>query len=218
MNIALIPAKGYSRRIPRKNMMDFCGKPLFMWSVEQAKASKLVDKIVVSTDDNEIAWLAIKGGAEVVRREGVSDSQTMEEVIEHFIQAEDISNQAVIICLQPTSPLRLPEDIDSCIERYAMSVNVLRDLYLWESQNRPVTFSRHNRERFNAEVYEENGSIYCINAEDFRKTKSRYVRYPMFYCMQKWQSFEIDEIEDIEICEYFMRKYIINNGSYYSYI
>ena len=65
MNVAIIPARGGSKRIPRKNIKEFCGKPMIAWSIEAAQKSGVFDRIIVSTDDEEIAEVARKYGAEV---------------------------------------------------------------------------------------------------------------------------------------------------------
>ena len=213
MNIALILAKGESRRVHKKNMMEFCGLPLFIWSVRQAQASKLIDRVVVSTDDDEIADLALKEKADVVRRENVLDSQTLEEAVVHFFQNYDIKkNYDTIICLQPTSPLRLPEDIDNALRQLKrtkvnsiFSCNIEDDLFLWDGRLSPVTFER--RSRIKDFYVRENGSFYIFEVSQF--IGSRYAGLVGFYPMHKWQSFEIDEPEDIEIVEYFMKKKIL---------
>ena len=122
MNVALIPARGGSKRIPRKNMIEFCGVPLFLWSVRQAKNSRLVDRVVVSTDDDEIAACAVEDGADVVRRENVSDNQTLEEVL--YLSKDAIMDEDVVILMQPTSPLRFQDDMDNVLHLpYTFSVH-----------------------------------------------------------------------------------------------
>ena len=89
MNIAIIPARGGSKRIPRKNVKEFCGKPMIAWSIEAAKESKLFDHIIVSTDDNEIAEVAKRFGASVpfMRPAELSnDHAGTTEVIAHATQ------------------------------------------------------------------------------------------------------------------------------------
>lgn len=215
MNIALIPARGGSKRIPRKNMIDFCGLPLFLWSVRQAKNAKLVDRVVVSTDDDEIAACAVESGADVVRRENVYDTQTLEEVVFHFLQEYQHTLKDNIIVLQPTSPLRMPEDIDACASKILMSVNKEEDLYLWKkiigNDRVPVNFDLIPRRHVSCNFYRENGSIYVFPISKFMLTASRYGN-TQFYPMQKWQSFEIDKPEDIEIVEYFMKTKILKGA------
>ena len=89
MRVAIIPARGGSQRIPRKNIKEFCGKPMIAWSIEAAKASQCFDKIIVSTDDQEIADIAHQWGAEApfLRPAKLSDDYTGTiPVIRHAIQ------------------------------------------------------------------------------------------------------------------------------------
>lgn len=194
-------------------MMDFCGKPLFMWSVMQAENSKLVDKVVVSTDDDEIMIYAENIGADVVRRDYVSDSQTLEEVIEHLGLNYNLRKKDTLICLQPTSPLRLSRDIDKAIKQLKgtginsiFSCNIEDDLFLFDQSLVPLTFRLSDRQKDKFHI-RENGSFYIIEMKSY--FGSRYAGLRGFYPMQKWQSFEIDELQDIEICKFFMRKYIL---------
>lgn len=202
-------------------MMDFCGKPLFLWSVEQAKSSKLVDRVVVSTDDNEIAEYAYEAGTDIMRREKVSDTQTLEEVLYLYLAKEVIDNSDTVILLQPTSPLRLPCDIENALRHFRFSgfhslfsCNLEDDLFLFTNKLEPVTFTGvipSDYRRLNDNYYRENGSIYIMTNPSI-SYRNRYSGHLGFYPMQKWQSFEIDEPEDVEICEFFMKKYIIGEG------
>ena len=207
MNIALIPARSGSKRIHGKNFMDFCGKPLVDWSVIQAINSSLIDNIVVSTDNLEYSPI---NPCVILPRPNnfCTDTTTQEEVISHAIESLKLEEYDNIILLQPTSPLRLPGDIDGCIENRGMSVNFEDDLFLWSETHDPVTFKFQLRDK--GIFYRENGSVYVINVGDFKITKSRYPRgFSKFTRFQKWQQFEIDEPSDVPIVEYFMRKMIL---------
>lgn len=214
MNIALVPAKKNSRRIPNKNMMDFFGKPLFMWSVEQALNSKLVDKVVISTDIKQIASCVDE--VQVIERPDAicGDNTTQEEVIAHAIESLNLKDDDNIVLLQPTSPLRLYGDIDKCIRQKAFSAIAEDDLYLWVDDDyvgypHTVNFEMEPRSKDDESFFRENGSIYVINVKQFKKSNSRYNDIVNFYTMQKWQQFEIDTPEDIPIVEYFMKTKIL---------
>lgn len=207
----LIPARGGSRRIPRKNLIDFCGKPLVVWSIEQALASKGIDRVYVSSEDTEILDCAILNGAEVVLRpdELAQDDSTLEQVIEHFLKEVPTD---VLVILQPTSPLRLPGDIDKCIRAGAMSANIEDDLFLWQKVDYgknivPLTFQEQPRYKFD-NSFRENGSIYYIDSPN-TVPFSRYNFKKRFYIMHKWQSYEIDEPEDVKVCEVLMKEFIL---------
>ena len=114
--IALIPARGGSKRIKSKNLRLLAGKPLILHTIECAKKSKYDLRIVVSTDDDSIAQLSLKNEVEVVRRPWELSQGTAlpTTVIRHALNSLDIDTD-IIVLLQCTSPLRLPEDIDNAI-------------------------------------------------------------------------------------------------------
>jgi pseudaminic acid cytidylyltransferase len=116
MNIAIIPARGGSKRIPRKNIRDFCGKPMIAWSIEAAKASGCFDQIVVSTDDEEIAATAREWGAQTpfMRPAELADDHAgTTAVIAHAIawQREHGPSPAQVCCIYATAPFMTPEDL-----------------------------------------------------------------------------------------------------------
>ena len=116
MKICVIPARGGSKRIPRKNIRNFQGKPMIAWSIQAAKDAGCFERIVVSTDDKEIAEIALQQGAEVpfLRPEQLADDHSgTREVIEHAIEALGLSNENYykICCLYATAPFVKSEDI-----------------------------------------------------------------------------------------------------------
>ncbi len=119
---ALIPARGGSKRIPRKNIKDFCGKPLIAWTIEEAKKSKYISRIIVSTDDQEIKRVALEYAAEVpfTRPKEISgDLSTDFQVFDHFLnwcrEAEG-NIPDIVVHLRVTGPLRTVGDMDRGIE------------------------------------------------------------------------------------------------------
>jgi N-acylneuraminate cytidylyltransferase len=116
MKIAVIPARGGSKRIPRKNIKDFCGKPMIAWSIEAAKASGLFDRIIVSTDDAEIAEVAKQWGAEVpfMRPDELSsDYAGTTEVIAHATQwaLDQGLDVDAVCCIYATAPFVQTDDL-----------------------------------------------------------------------------------------------------------
>ena len=116
MRIAVIPARGGSKRIPRKNIKLFHGKPMIAYSIEAAKASGCFDKIMVSTDDQDIADIAIKYGAEVpfIRPADIADDYaTTMDVIQHAIQWCESQNMSIdlLCCIYATAPFISPIDL-----------------------------------------------------------------------------------------------------------
>ena len=118
----MIPARGGSKSIPRKNIRLLAGKPLIVYSIETALASKLIDRVIVSTDDDEIAYIATQFGAEVpfIRpMELASDDSpewlTWQHSIRTMKELEPDIEFETFVCVSPTSPLRSVEDLDNCI-------------------------------------------------------------------------------------------------------
>lgn len=120
--VGIIPARGGSRRIPLKNLALLRGRPLIAYTIEAAKGSRTLDRLIVSTDHDGIAAAAVKFGAEVPFRRPaeLAEDVPMERVIQHavrHIEEIDRAPVSVAVTLQPTSPFRTPEDIDACVEK-----------------------------------------------------------------------------------------------------
>jgi CMP-N-acetylneuraminic acid synthetase len=119
--LAIIPARGGSKRLPRKNVLDLCGKPMIVWSIEAAKHSKYIDRIIVSTEDKEIASISKQFGAEVPFTRPVelaADHSTSAEVVNHALHSLAGQNERydILLLLQPTNPLRKTSHIDDSLE------------------------------------------------------------------------------------------------------
>lgn len=119
--LALIPARGGSKGLPRKNVLPLAGRPLLAWTVDQALASRHITRVVVTTDDDEIATVAREAGAEVPfmrPAELAGDAVTDLPVCEHALStlAEAGYVPGIVVWLRPTSPARRPEDIDAAID------------------------------------------------------------------------------------------------------
>lgn len=121
MRIAIIPARGGSKRIPKKNIKNFCGKPLIAYSINAAYESKLFDKIVVSTDDEEIAKIAKNYGAEIINRpkELADDFTPTIPVVAHAIKAlsENINDIVAVCCIYATAPFIQANSIKEAYEK-----------------------------------------------------------------------------------------------------
>lgn len=119
--VAVIPARGGSKRIPRKNIRDFCGKPMIAWSIEAAKGSGCFDRIIVSTDDEEIAQVAQEWGAEVPfmrPAELANDYAATRPVVNHAIGeiTRLFGAPDAVCCLYPTAPFVTVEDLSRGLE------------------------------------------------------------------------------------------------------
>ncbi|MDG1500321.1 MAG: pseudaminic acid cytidylyltransferase [Planctomycetota bacterium] len=114
MNLAVIPARGGSKRIPRKNIRPFCGKPMIVWSIEAALASGCFDRVVVSTDDEEIAKVALEHGAEVpfMRPAELSDDHTgTTPVVAHAAHSCGAEGDDAVCCIYATAPFLRAKDL-----------------------------------------------------------------------------------------------------------
>jgi CMP-N-acetylneuraminic acid synthetase len=113
--VGLVPARGGSTGIPRKNLAPLAGKPLLTWTLEAAQASATLDRVVVSTDSEEIATLARELGADVLGRppDLAADETPMVDVVRHAVA--ELGASGVLVLLQPTSPLRRAEHVDGAV-------------------------------------------------------------------------------------------------------
>ena len=120
--LAVIPARGGSKGVPGKNILPICGTPMIQWTINAARASQYIDRLVLSSDDDEIMAVAAAGGCEVPFRRDPSlagDAASSIDVVVDVL--ERITGYDIIVLLQPTSPLRIASDIDGTVERLVSS-------------------------------------------------------------------------------------------------
>lgn len=221
--VSIIPARGGSKGIPRKNLAPVAGKPLLVWTVEQSVRARLVDATFVSTDDEEIASVATASGAQVIWRPTAisGDTATSEEALEHALAHLRDDAGVVpewVVFLQATSPLRRPGDIDGAL-RAAQEANVdslfsgavCNDFLLWHETPEGLRsinydFSDRRRRQVRQNQFVENGSIYVFRPQVLREHANRLGGAIGFYRMEAWQTWEIDDEEDIELVEFYMQK------------
>jgi CMP-N-acetylneuraminic acid synthetase len=224
--VAIIPARGGSKGIPRKNVMQFCGKPLIAWSIMQALGSKYIDDVYVTSDDPDILNISKKAGAKTILRPAklALDGSSTEDALKHAllnIGHNDPRRIDGVILLQATSPLRTSADIDGAIEVFMQnradsifSAAVLDDFCLWSTASnkfKSVTYDyrKRGRRQDRRPYYLENGSIYVFKPNTLFRHNNRLGGKIGMFGMPYWKSYEIDKPEDIELCEYFMRRGII---------
>lgn len=225
--VAIILARGGSKGIPRKNLVDFCGRPLLAWSILQAKAAARVTSTWVSSDDAEILNVAQTFGANTIERSSTlaDDRATSESGWLHaleIIESRGI-NIDLIIGLQPTSPMRDDADIDRAVDDYReqscdslLSVAVVNDFLMWEPNDETgftsVNYDYRNRGRRQDRKgqYHENGSIYVFTPKVLRTYGNRLGGRIGVTIMPMWKSFQIDQPDDLMLCETIMRRYMPN--------
>ncbi len=225
--VAIILARGGSKGIPGKNIIDFCGKPLIVWTIEQFQRAKGVDSIWVSSDSEEILAIGRSCNVETIHRPDdiSSDVATSEsgwlhalEIIKNKVRRVDIA-----IAPQVTSPLREPADIErgfldfqeqKCDSMFSCSV--AEDLFFWEKMPdgvlRSVNYDYRNRSRRQnfPKQYIENGSFYIFRPDVLRQYNNRLGGKIGFTQMESWKMFEIDSMKDIKMCEALMKTFMLN--------
>jgi YrbI family 3-deoxy-D-manno-octulosonate 8-phosphate phosphatase len=227
--ISIIPARGGSKGIPNKNIIEISGKPLIAWTIEQSISTKTISKTYVSTNDAQIAAVAEQFGAEIIWRpnELSGDKSTSESAISHALNYLKTEKQIVpdyIVFLQATSPLRKVDDIDNAILKIIsedadslFSGAEFDDFLFWEkngSDLRSINYDYKNRgcRQDRLPQFVENGSLYVFKPEILLKTNNRLGGKTSIYEMDFWQSWEIDTLEDVELIEFYI-KLKLNNES-----
>lgn len=214
MITCIIPARGGSKGIPKKNIAPVCGRPLIAWSIEQALCSRLVDEVIVSTDSHEIGEVAVSCGAQWMLRSDLTatDTASSESCLLECLNVLD-REPNLIVFLQATSPIRQPGDIDGAIEelhRHKLdSVFSARHIegYTWTvgQSVTPNYVHRNMRQVQSVRRLEENGSIYVFRPWVLRKYGARLGGNIGFYEMHPMDSFQVDEPRDVELIEQAMQ-------------
>lgn len=220
MNIAIIPARGGSKRIPRKNIRDFCGKPMIAWSVEAAHRSGLFDHIMVSTDDDEIAEVALSSGAEVPFRrppELADDHTATRPVVNHAIgEAERLWGRIeYVCCIYATAPFLQVHDLKQGFDRlvetgadFAFSVTsfpypIQRALKL--ASNGGVEMFHPEYRQYRSQdlepAYHDAGQFYWGRAALFIENGDTFSSSSIPVVLPNWRVVDIDNEEDWQRAE-----------------
>jgi N-acylneuraminate cytidylyltransferase len=216
--LAIITARGGSKGIPGKNIIDLAGKPLIAWTIEAAKKSEYIDRLVLSSDDDEIIKVAAQWGCEVPFKRPADFAKDDTPGIAPVLHALSVLPAFdYIVLLQPTSPLRTKEDINGCIEHcitrqanccvsvtepdkspfwmyYINSQGILEPILSTESdvavrrQDLPV-------------VYALNGAVYVARREWLLVNKSFLSKETIAYPMCKEHSIDIDSWRDLQLAK-----------------
>ena len=219
--LAIIPARGGSKRLPRKNVLDLNGKPLIAWSIEAGLKSNYIDEVMVTTDDDEIIDISKKFGANVPfkRPEKLADDYaTRPEVIKHaieFYQNELGKQFDYLVFLQPTSPLRDEKDIDNAIEFMfekngdaVVSVCELEHPIHWsgtlpEDKNMSKFLDNvavQSRSQDLEKYYRLNGAIYICDVQKFLEEGCVFLKENIFaFEMAQEKSIDIDTDFDVNM-------------------
>jgi CMP-N,N'-diacetyllegionaminic acid synthase len=227
--LAIIPARGGSKGIPKKNITSLAGKPLVAWTIEQALKSTYVDMTIVSTEDPEISRISKKYGAQVIDRPkelAKDDSPTFDAIL-HAINhlRERGESFDIIILLEPTSPLRKEDDIDNAIDLFirnyekADSLVSVGEVHLenpWimkeirDGYVKPFIEPKNNiyqRQQL-PPVYFPYGVVYLSKIEALEKKKTFYQDKTIAYFIERWQNYEIDDSCDLLVTEAIINKFL----------
>ncbi|MBH5368869.1 acylneuraminate cytidylyltransferase family protein [Bradyrhizobium glycinis] len=221
--LAVIAARGGSKGIPHKNLLDLCGRPLIAWTVEQARAARGVDVVAVSSDSDAILAAAEAAGAVGVQRpDDISgDLASSESAWLHALDATEaqMGRFERVVALQATSPIREPSDIENALATFdrdhldsLLSVCEVEDYFNWRigaNGPEPINYDYRNR-RMRQQIekrYLENGSFYVLIPSLLREQNNRLGGKIGFHVMDRHKMFQIDRPEDVKLCAAIMRSY-----------
>jgi len=219
--LAVIPARGGSKGIPRKNIIPVCGKPLMVWTIEAALASTYITRTVVSSDDDEILQIAQQFRAEGIKRPNAlaTDEAGSEALITHALETEKMkgNHYEYIMLLQPTSPLRGTKEIDEAVKLLlASDAKALISVSIPEhtpykafklNANGKLEGLIDNKTPFMRrqdlpQTFMPNGAIYIVKTEQFLKSGSLFCEdATMAYEMSREKSIDVDTMDDLVLIE-----------------
>jgi CMP-N,N'-diacetyllegionaminic acid synthase len=218
--LGIIPARGNSKEFPRKNLANFCGRPLLAWTILASRNSKYITTTIVSSDDDEILKISKDYKAETLKRpeEFAKDNSSSESVVKHAIDCLALANQRYdeIILLQPTSPLRTSSDIDNAYElMHKSSANSL--VSVCKGDNKVLKFMKYREDGFLEgisnndypfmsrqdlpDVFKPNGAIYIVNVDLFNTNQVFFTNKTVSYVMPIDRSIDIDSKIDLKLAE-----------------
>jgi pseudaminic acid cytidylyltransferase len=215
VRLAVIPARGGSKRIPRKNIKPFAGKPMLAWAIDNAVQSGCFDQVIVSTDDVEIADVAHDCGASVIRRpaELANDTASTAQVMSHAIEASP--GAEIVCCLYATTPLLLPGDLQSGLELlqtsgadYVMAAAPLpapaQQAFAFQDDGRVrILWHEHMTKRTQdlPPTYYDAGQFYWARAATWRAGKPIFGYHTRAVLLPARRAIDIDTLDDWEHAE-----------------
>jgi len=228
--LAIIPARGGSKRLPRKNCLPFMGRPLFLWTCDAARESGCFDRILVSTEDGEIATLARENGFEVDNRppELATDKAGTTDVCLELIERLERQGEHYdyVALLYPTAPLRNAEDIRSMMRLveeeetdFVHAVTTFdgnpyqlmcRDAYGYLTPAWPLLVYKKSQEL--PKPYRGNGSTYFAKTTALKKIRTFYGPRLKGYVMDRLRSIDLDTDEDFEILNAYAKIVLKENA------
>jgi|TARA_B110000495_G_scaffold203413_1_gene226975 CMP-N-acetylneuraminic acid synthetase len=221
--LAIIPARGGSKGLPGKNIREICGKPLIAWSIQAALDCSIINRLIVSTEDDEIAKIAEQFGAEIPFMRPVEFAQDDSPGIDPVLHAINVlPEHDFVLLLQPTSPLRSAEDISGIIE-FAIEHNAQSVVSVCEASVHPFWLYKKNASlelepylehqfvpcRQNLpKAYSLNGSMYLAKTSWLKKNRALVAENSLAYIMPKDRSYDIDDNLDWLVAERMLKRHI----------
>ena len=223
--VAIVLARGGSKGVPKKNIIDFCGKPLIAWTIDNCLKGG-ANSVWVSSDSDEILEISAEYGANKIKRPDdiAGDFATSESAWLHAINYIEQKEEKIdwVVAPQVTSPLREASDISKAITLAKenihdsfFSCSVAEDLFFWQKNNYgnldSVNYDWRNRKRRQdiPKQFIENGSFYIFKPQVLRNTNNRFGSNIGIVEMEFWKMFEIDSFDDLKMCSALMREFII---------
>lgn len=224
--LAIIPARGGSKGIPGKNIKELCGKPLIAYTIEAALKAQQIDRVVVTTDSEEIAKVAIQYGAEIpfMRPSHLADDDA--SAVDVYLHTVDLLEKRggmhidKFVVLLPTAPLRDAYEIDHAIQTMrkcacttlvsVVEADVPASWYYQMNEDRTIKnagFDSDNaikNRQMNCQYYVPNGAIYILDYQLLKRERTYYTDDTIGYVMEKKKSVDIDTEDDFEYAEYLM--------------
>ena len=219
--VAIIPARGGSKGIPKKNVKELCGKPLIAYIIETALNVKELDRVIVSTEDKEIAEIAKKCGAYIpfMRPEELARDETPTlPVLQHavkYLEEEENYKPDIVVLLYATSPLLSEDRVSEAIRmlkegRFDSVLSVVEDrghYWIVEADKYERLYPKVLRNRqFTKPLFKETGAIYLCRRELLMEKNTMVGGKIGFLKMEKEETIDIDEPLDFEIAEFFMKQ------------
>ncbi|MCK5285533.1 MAG: acylneuraminate cytidylyltransferase family protein [Alphaproteobacteria bacterium] len=222
--VAIITARGGSVGLPRKNIKELAGKPLIAYSIEAGVKCPLIDAVVVTTDDDEIAVVSRTFGAEIIDRPAdlATDTASSYDTIKHALEALAVQGKIYshFVLLQPTSPLRTAIHLEECLSKFFKS-NANSAISVCKAEHHPykafIVEQKHLKPLFGEEylaaprqtlppIYCQNGALYVMGCNDFlNKTDNFYLPPVMPYVMGIEESLDIDTEQDLALAEFLIK-------------
>lgn len=226
--LALIPARGGSKGIPNKNIIDLCGKPLIAYSILAARNSQYIDDIIVSTDSESIRKVALEYGAAVPFLRPAHLASDTSKTIDCMLHAiEYLSNTGnnydYVVLLQPTQPIRKPDFIDEAIQELADSKQnslvsvcrvtehpiLMRTITKEGTLKSLLPISSTVRRQDFPDVYKVNGSIYINRIDEHFNNSTSLNDNILPYYMEEQYSIDIDSLDDLQKAKQFLEQNVI---------